>query len=275
MSNDLWRWADPDGQQRRVRLDELRAALAGGHIAPNTPVWRAGWRTWQSAHEVPELTSSALSAANGVVPNIPPPPLAMVAMQHEFEAKQGGSFSPPPLREPQRRAAAASSLRSAAGEAELDPASCAELGTLLGGPALRARPLAGDGAARSRDGRRSVHSVEPAHDDRPASAAGDARARDAQSGRGGRLGSANAPPSASGERRTREGPDDRGAERLDAARRQCSAARHRRRDARVFAQPSAGGAAGSLSNRIRPGEQDRRSPATDRSDPARGRAARA
>jgi len=97
MSNDLWRWADPDGQQRRVRLDELRAALAGGLIAPNTPVWRSGWRVWQSAHEVPELTSSALSAANGVVPNIPPPPLAMVAVQHEFEAKSGGSFAPPPL----------------------------------------------------------------------------------------------------------------------------------------------------------------------------------
>lgn len=97
MSNDLWRWADPDGQQRRVRLDELRAALAGGLIAPNTPVWRAGWKKWQSAHEVPELTSSALSAANGVVPNIPPPPLAMVAMQHEFEAKAGGSFSPPAM----------------------------------------------------------------------------------------------------------------------------------------------------------------------------------
>lgn len=97
MSNDLWRWADPDGQQRRVRLDELRAALAGGHIAPNTPVWRSGWKTWQAAHEVPELTSSALSAANGVVPNIPPPPLAMVAMQHEFEAKAGVSFSPPPM----------------------------------------------------------------------------------------------------------------------------------------------------------------------------------
>ena len=96
MSNELWRWADPDGQQRRVRLDELRAALAGGHIAPNTPVWRSGWKGWQSAHEVPELQSSALSAANGVVPNIPPPPLAMVAMQHEFEANASGTFSQPP-----------------------------------------------------------------------------------------------------------------------------------------------------------------------------------
>jgi len=29
MEDDVWRWADPGGQQRRVRLDELRAALAG------------------------------------------------------------------------------------------------------------------------------------------------------------------------------------------------------------------------------------------------------
>jgi hypothetical protein len=87
MSTELWRWADPHGQQRRVRLDELRAALAEGAIAPNTPVWRPGWKNWQPAHEVPELTTSALSAANGVVPNIPPPPLAVVAVQHEYEAK--------------------------------------------------------------------------------------------------------------------------------------------------------------------------------------------
>lgn len=102
MSNDLWRWADPAGQQRRVRLDELRAALASGLVAPNTPVWRPGFPAWIPAHDVPELTTSALSAANGVVPNIPPPPLAMVAVQHEFEALAGvpevssSSEEPPP-----------------------------------------------------------------------------------------------------------------------------------------------------------------------------------
>lgn len=96
MSNDLWRWADPNGQQRSVRLDELRAALASGLIAPNTPIWKPGWRAWQAANEVPELTTSALSAQNGVVPNIPPPPLAVLAVQHEFEAKSGStSFVPP------------------------------------------------------------------------------------------------------------------------------------------------------------------------------------
>lgn len=101
MSNDLWRWADPNGQQRRVRLDELRAALAEGHIAPNTPVWRAGWQSWQAAHEVPELSSASLGGATGVVLNIPPPPLAMVAVQQEYEAASGSMKSdveeePPP-----------------------------------------------------------------------------------------------------------------------------------------------------------------------------------
>jgi hypothetical protein len=96
MAEDIWRWADPSGQQRRVRIDELRASLASGAIAPNTPVWKPGWKGWQSAHEVPELTTSALSAANGVIPNIPPPPLAVVAVQHQFEAQGAESFRPPP-----------------------------------------------------------------------------------------------------------------------------------------------------------------------------------
>jgi hypothetical protein len=84
-ADNEWRWADPLGQQRLVRTDELRAALAAGVIAPNTPVWKTGWTDWKPAHEVPELTTSALSSANGVVPNIPPPPLFIVAAQHSYE----------------------------------------------------------------------------------------------------------------------------------------------------------------------------------------------
>jgi hypothetical protein len=95
MSNDLWRWADPDGQQRKVRLEELRAALAEGRIASNAPVWRSGWGKWQPAHEVPELTSASSGAANGVVLNIPPPPLAMVAVQTQYE-KSSESMAPVP-----------------------------------------------------------------------------------------------------------------------------------------------------------------------------------
>lgn len=86
MSNEQeWRWADPSGQQRLVRLDELRAALASGAIPSNAPVWQAGWPEWRPAEEVPELQSSALSAHNGVLPNIPPPPAFVVAAQTNFE----------------------------------------------------------------------------------------------------------------------------------------------------------------------------------------------
>jgi hypothetical protein len=92
-ADNEWRWADPLGQQRLVRTDELRAALASGVIAPNTPVWKVGWEDWKPAYDVPELTLSAVSSANGVVPNIPPPPLFIVAAQHSYEDK-GGPPSP-------------------------------------------------------------------------------------------------------------------------------------------------------------------------------------
>ena len=98
-----WRWADPRGQQRLVRKDELRAALADGVIPPNAPVWRPGWKDWVPASDVPELMSHALAAANGLVPNVPPPPLFIVAAQSEFEsqtpesqAHPGANVEPPP-----------------------------------------------------------------------------------------------------------------------------------------------------------------------------------
>jgi hypothetical protein len=96
-----WRWADPSGQQRLVREDELRAALASGMIPPNAPVWRHGWKEWQPAYAVPELTTSTLAAANGVVPNIPPPPLGVLDAQKTFE-KKGESLVSGVMRPPQR-----------------------------------------------------------------------------------------------------------------------------------------------------------------------------
>ena len=98
MSNFEWRWADPTGQQRLVRTDELRAALSSGLIPANAPVWRKGWPEWKPAHDVPELTTSALAAANGVLLNVPPPPLFVVAAQSEFEAgPDSAAEEEPPL----------------------------------------------------------------------------------------------------------------------------------------------------------------------------------
>ena len=102
-SETEWRWADPNGQQRLIRTDELLAALANGVIPSNAPVWKNGWDRWQPANETPELMSSALAAQNGLVPNIPPPPSFVVAAQTEFEGKpvsepQVGAGPPPPPR---------------------------------------------------------------------------------------------------------------------------------------------------------------------------------
>lgn len=141
MANDLWRWADPDGQQRKVRFDELRAALAGGLIAPNTPVWRSGWPAWQPAQDVPELTSASHGGANGVVLNIPPPPLAMLAVQQQYEASSS-SIAPAapadgahPEQEPPPPPAYVPLPVKAPSLAPPNPSSSQQLKTQLGGSA--------------------------------------------------------------------------------------------------------------------------------------------
>lgn len=77
-----------------MRTDELRAALADGVIPANAPVWKPGWKDWVPASDVPELMSHALAAYNGVVPNVPPPPLFVVAAQSEFESHTPDSRAP-------------------------------------------------------------------------------------------------------------------------------------------------------------------------------------
>src|SRR5581483_2468180 len=96
---DEWRWADPKGQQRLLRTDDLRKALAQGTIAPNVPVWRKGWTGWKPANEVPELMESALAVENGTsAGKVAPPPSFVVAAQTELEsvAEQDGPDEPPP-----------------------------------------------------------------------------------------------------------------------------------------------------------------------------------
>src|SRR5436305_15348935 len=99
---DEWRWADPKGQQRLLRTDDLRRALSLGSIAPNGPVWRKGWTGWKPANEVPELMESALQAENGTGlgsgGKLAPPPSFVVAAQKELEsvAEQTGPDEPPP-----------------------------------------------------------------------------------------------------------------------------------------------------------------------------------
>jgi hypothetical protein len=84
-SGEKWRWADPQGVQRVMYSDELRSALAGGALPPYTLVWRHGMQEWTPAYQVAELATHAISAGQGTISNIPPPPLAMIAVQAEFE----------------------------------------------------------------------------------------------------------------------------------------------------------------------------------------------
>jgi hypothetical protein len=97
-----WRWADPTGQQRLVREDELRAALKTGVIPQNAPVWRRGWTGWKPAHDVPELMGRAPAPVNGSG-DVPPPPAFIQAAQNVFEGKPqppptGPAEPPPPPR---------------------------------------------------------------------------------------------------------------------------------------------------------------------------------
>jgi GYF domain 2 len=84
-SGEKWRWADPQGVQRVMYSDELRSALASGTLPPYTLVWRRGMQEWIPAYQVAELATHAISASQGVISNIPPPPLAIIAVQAEFE----------------------------------------------------------------------------------------------------------------------------------------------------------------------------------------------
>ncbi len=101
MSNQTeWRWADPAGQQRLVREEDLRKALEAGVIPANAPVWTRGFTGWKPAHDVPELTGKSQAPATPTNGDIPPPPMFIVAAQDAFEGKPApvpaGPAEPPP-----------------------------------------------------------------------------------------------------------------------------------------------------------------------------------
>ena len=98
MSDD-WRWADPKGEHFRVRLDDLKAALARGDLPRNVRVWKRGWSAWKSAEEVQELGGPVYVTpppASSSPDGIPPPPQAVMAVQAEFEASAPASMTAPP-----------------------------------------------------------------------------------------------------------------------------------------------------------------------------------
>ena len=101
MSNQTeWRWADPTGQQRLVREDDLRKALESGTVPANAPVWTRGWSAWKPAHDVPELSGKTTPMTTPPNGDVPPPPNFIVAAQDAFEGKAApvpaGPAEPPP-----------------------------------------------------------------------------------------------------------------------------------------------------------------------------------
>jgi hypothetical protein len=97
-SGDKWRWADPQGVQRLVHSDELRSALSTGALPPYTLVWREGMAEWQPAYLVSDLSPQP---ASGGVLDIPPPPMAIVAVQEEWE-RQGSGLDGSKKEEPKK-----------------------------------------------------------------------------------------------------------------------------------------------------------------------------
>lgn len=73
----------------------MRAALADGVLAPNTPVWRRGWSDWKPANEVSELMPAGSPAAPGQQSDVPPPPPFVVAAQAAFEGASAGEAPGP------------------------------------------------------------------------------------------------------------------------------------------------------------------------------------
>lgn len=96
MANDeLWRWAEPDGKQREVTLEELRIAFSRGILVTNTPVWRKGFSDWRPAVEVTELKASVLSGARVPLPKGATPPGKSVPQRGGAAATEEEPPSPP------------------------------------------------------------------------------------------------------------------------------------------------------------------------------------
>lgn len=96
MANDeLWRWAEPDGKQREVTLEELRIAFSRGVLVTNTPVWRKGFSDWRPAVEVSELKASVLSGARVPTPKGASLPGKSVAQRGGAAATEEEPPSPP------------------------------------------------------------------------------------------------------------------------------------------------------------------------------------
>lgn len=103
MADDTWRYAEPDGKQRALSLDDLQRSLAKGLLPTNVPVWRAGFADWTPASDVPELRASVSSGARIIPPKGTQRPGRPVA-QRGGAAATGEEPMSPPSYSPARKA---------------------------------------------------------------------------------------------------------------------------------------------------------------------------
>lgn len=95
MADDTWRYAEPDGKQRALSLDDLQRSLAKGLLPTNVPVWRAGFADWTPAADVPELRGSVSSGARIIPPKGSQRPGRPVAQRGGAAATGEEPLSPP------------------------------------------------------------------------------------------------------------------------------------------------------------------------------------
>lgn len=95
MADDTWRYAEPDGKQRALSLDDLQRSLAKGLLPTNVPVWRAGFADWTPASDVPELRASVSSGARIIPPKGSQRPGRPVAQRGGAAATGEEPLSPP------------------------------------------------------------------------------------------------------------------------------------------------------------------------------------
>lgn len=103
MADDTWRYAEPDGKQRALTLDDLQRSLSRGLLPTNVPVWHAGFADWTPASDVPELRASVASGARIIPAKGSPRPGRPVA-QRGGAAAQGEEPMSPPSYSPARKA---------------------------------------------------------------------------------------------------------------------------------------------------------------------------
>lgn len=120
MADDIWRYAEPDGKQRALSLDDLQRGLTRGLLPTNVPVWRPGFADWTPAADVPELRASVSAGARIIPAKGTQKPGRPIAQRGGAAAEGEEPMSPPSYRPAKKARPVAPSLEL--GKADTPPA---------------------------------------------------------------------------------------------------------------------------------------------------------